>query len=122
MDNQYYIINNGNVYGYNLYIRKITDVFELLIRPSEYIMEVILDEPLIKWCWYDITKLKLGKSYDLLDLNTYRYFISLGVDIQINNIIRWACDYNHINIVQFLIENGTDIQANNNQAIQAASR
>ncbi|BCS83709.1 ankyrin containing protein [Cotonvirus japonicus] len=57
-------------------------------------------------------------------LEIVKFLVKQGTDIHIddNCAVRWASRNGHLEVVKFLVKKGADIQANNNLAVQWASR
>jgi hypothetical protein len=60
----------------------------------------------------------LGKKYDLTNIDTFKYLISLGINLRTNDdyAIKWASTNGHLEIVKYLVELGADFRADNNYA------
>ncbi len=66
----------------------------------------------------------IEQKLDLDKIETFKYLISKGLDIHIDNDIplRYASRNGYLDIVKFLVENGANINANNDYALGCASR
>jgi hypothetical protein len=65
----------------------------------------------------------LGKKYDLTNVDTFKYLISLEADVGTNNnfAIGWASENGYLEVVKYLVECGADFNAGNNYAIRHSS-
>ncbi len=65
----------------------------------------------------------IEQKLDLDKIETFKYLISKGLDIHIDNDIplRYASRNGYLDIVKFLVENGANINANNDYALGGAS-
>jgi len=97
---------------YGIYLREIT----LPIDDPDF--KIVKDGN--KW---RANKIILEKRRNLSDASTFEYLMDQGTDIHDNDdAINWALIKGHLDIVQLLIKNGTDINALNNRAVKIASR
>nr|AEX63278.1 putative ankyrin repeat protein [Moumouvirus Monve] len=73
---------------------------------------------------YAANMITLGKRHDLGDLETWKYMISVGVNIHVNDdyALVWACYNGFLKIVKFLIKNGANIHADNDAPLKWAAR
>ncbi|AGF84830.1 repeat protein [Moumouvirus goulette] len=71
---------------------------------------------------YGANMIILGEKRDLRDLETWKYMVSKGVDIHINNdyALRRASVQGHFKIVQYLVENGANLHAEDYCALRLA--
>ncbi|AQN68743.1 ankyrin repeat protein [Saudi moumouvirus] len=72
---------------------------------------------------YGANMIILGKRRDLRDPETWKYMISIGVDIYAKNYaLKWASNNVHFEIFKYLIENGINIHSDNNNLLGLACR
>jgi len=64
-------------------------------------------------------KIKLGKRRCLNDVETFKYLISLGVDI--NLAFRSSAEYGYLKVVQYLLENGADLRSEDDYALRLSA-
>ncbi|AGF85745.1 repeat protein [Moumouvirus goulette] len=72
---------------------------------------------------YGANMIILGKRRDLKDIETWKYMISVGVDIYINDnyALKWASTIGYLEIVKYLVESGADIHVDDDYALKWAS-
>ena len=56
-------------------------------------------------------------------LDTVKYLIENGADVtaQDNEAVMWASYKNHLDVIEYLVKNGADVTAQDNCAIRVAS-
>jgi len=110
-----------------IYFTDSTKIFGFFFHNSIYLRKVILpkDDPDFKMVLSDLgnewraNKIILGKKRNLSDLDTIKYLISKGANINSfgGQILEWASAMNHFDIVQYLVRNGADIHAFDDHAL-----
>ena len=65
----------------------------------------------------------LGKQYDLFNVETFQYLIENGADIHACNddALRCNAQNGHLDVVKFLVEKGADIHASNDFALRCSA-
>ncbi|AGF84903.1 repeat protein [Moumouvirus goulette] len=72
---------------------------------------------------YGANMIIFGERRDLRDVETWKYMVSMGVDIRAYNdfALKWACNNVYFEIVKYLMENGANIHAYSNLTIICAT-
>ncbi|AVL94466.1 ankyrin repeat protein [Moumouvirus australiensis] len=73
---------------------------------------------------YGANMIILGKRRDLRDPETWKYLISVGIDIHSDNdyALIWASKEGYLEILKFLVENGVDIHIGDENSLKWASK
>uniref|UniRef100_A0A6G6AC28 Ankyrin repeat-containing protein n=1 Tax=Borely moumouvirus TaxID=2712067 RepID=A0A6G6AC28_9VIRU len=116
LHNGLYFSNLQNILRYinhGVYLRKINLPFD----DPVFIMEKDPIEP--KW---RSNMIILKDKYDLRNTETFDMLIKLGVNIHVDNDLplRWAAKNGFYNIVEYLLNNGANCQALDNEALISA--
>ncbi|AGD92932.1 putative ankyrin repeat protein [Megavirus lba] len=83
-----------------------------------YIYDIVLPEndPDLKIKYYEngqysANKIIIQNEYDLKDVHTWKYMISMGTNIFIHNdrSLSWACINNYVSIIEYLVNQGIDV-------------
>src|SRR3989304_1483785 len=80
--------------------------------PNDPKLRIVKDPSGDKW---RSNMIFLGKKYSLNDHLTYKFLIECGINIYVGNeyILDWSAQKGYLDVVQFLVEKGVDIHANN---------
>lgn len=104
---------------YGIYLRKV----DLPLDDPAFIMVKDPDScaSSVKW---RASRVILGNRLNLRDISTFKYLMSLGVDINVDNDkpLRWAASRGYYGLVKFLLDNGANVHAYDDEAVQLASR
>lgn len=108
VDNIFSFLDDG------CYLREITLLFE-----DKYFNHIV--DKNNKWI---ANKIILGKRYDLSNIETFKYLIKIGADVDVgkNNALKWASKNGYLDIIKYLVETGADIRADNNQSFGLACK
>ena len=113
----FYFTDVNNIFkflDFGIYLREITLPF------NDPDFKVVKDLEGDKW---RTNKIIFGKRYNLDDVETFKYLISMGANIKADNdyAVKWASKKGHLEVIKYLVSLGADIRADNDEAVRWAS-
>ena len=92
-----------------------------ILLPDDY-PEFKINKNLLNDNW-KIKQIILGKRYELSNINTFKFLIEVGANVNASNdcALKWACYRGYFDIVKYLISEGANINSIDNSALFIAS-
>uniref|UniRef100_A0A6G6ACT1 Ankyrin repeat-containing protein n=1 Tax=Borely moumouvirus TaxID=2712067 RepID=A0A6G6ACT1_9VIRU len=99
--------------NYGVYLREVT-------LPTDNSDFQMLKDP--EGNKYGACMIILGDKHDLRDPDTWKFMISVGINIHAYNYyaLKWASFHKYLKVLQFLVENGADIHVDNDYSLRCA--
>ena len=66
-------------------------------------------------------KIILGNKYNLADVTTFQMIIELGAKIDTNDVLQWASENGHLDVVKFFVEKKAYVHADYDFSLRSAS-